>query len=230
MNYILSPGCNFGEVARQAAVAVVDALCRQDSEEGRQWLSPRQYGRRGKAVGEACPNASGFCFIGKLGTSGSFVSLAAEIVNRGVNLDHTLLSGRAAIDPTLWRAHDRWWLSCTFRDDGPDSRLHLFHSAQVRGPWMPHRLNPVKDDFGSARPAGPTVLWRVILLSGRRKTVRLPMEAPWFSTRFEALIRTPTRKSRYVGSSRHFSVCVAARPAASLALMDSAAVPTELPV
>jgi hypothetical protein len=66
-----------------------------------------------------------------------------------------LLAGRPVVDPTLWRASDRWWLFCTFRDDGPDSRLHAFHTDRLGNPWQPHRRNPVRVDFCGSRPAGP---------------------------------------------------------------------------
>jgi len=66
-----------------------------------------------------------------------------------------LFSGRPVVDPTLWRGTDRWWLFCTFEDDLPNARLHLFHAAVPQGPWQPHPANPVKTDPGSSRPAGP---------------------------------------------------------------------------
>ncbi len=67
----------------------------------------------------------------------------------------TLMGGRAVVDPTLWRAHDRWWLFCTFRDDDPNARLHAFHAPRLGEAWTPHTRNPVKTDRSSARPAGP---------------------------------------------------------------------------
>jgi hypothetical protein len=67
----------------------------------------------------------------------------------------TLFGGRPVVDPTLWRGEDRWWLFCTFQDDGPNQRLHMFHAPAADGPWTPHRGNPVIDDAASARPAGP---------------------------------------------------------------------------
>lgn len=66
-----------------------------------------------------------------------------------------LFDGRPVVDPTLWRDADRWWLFCTFQDDGPNRKLHLFHAPTSTGPWVPHRRNPVVDDPASARPAGP---------------------------------------------------------------------------
>ncbi len=66
-----------------------------------------------------------------------------------------LFPGRPAVDPTLWRAEDRWWLFCTFRAEGSNERLYLFHARRLGDPWVAHRRNPVKVDIGSARPAGP---------------------------------------------------------------------------
>jgi len=61
---------------------------------------------------------------------------------------------RPVIDATPWRDDTGWWLFCT-HDDGPNERLHIYHSARLEGPWTPHSANPVKIDAGSARPAGP---------------------------------------------------------------------------
>ena len=66
-----------------------------------------------------------------------------------------LFGGRPVVDPTLWRAPDRWWLFCTFQDEAPNARLQLFHAPAPEGPWTPHPANPVKTDPSSARPAGP---------------------------------------------------------------------------
>ena len=66
-----------------------------------------------------------------------------------------LLAGRPIVDPTLWRAPDRWWLFCTLQDDQPEAHLHIFHAVSLAGPWQPHAANPVKRDPGSSRPAGP---------------------------------------------------------------------------
>ncbi len=70
----------------------------------------------------------------------------------------TLMEGRPVLDPTLWRAADRWWLFCTFRDDAPNERLHLFHAPGLDGPWTPHARNPVKTGRDGSRPAGPLFL------------------------------------------------------------------------
>jgi len=70
----------------------------------------------------------------------------------------TLIENFAAVDPTLIEYEGRWWLFCTCRDDFPDSKLYLWHAPELSGPWEPHRMNPVKFDVRSSRPAG-TPFW-----------------------------------------------------------------------
>jgi hypothetical protein len=61
-----------------------------------------------------------------------------------------LLEGTRAVDPTVvWT--DRWWLFCS---EG-SLKLLAFHANALDGPWTPHRLNPLKIDITSSRPAGP---------------------------------------------------------------------------
>jgi hypothetical protein len=71
----------------------------------------------------------------------------------GWHLEKTILN-RPAVDATLYRDDQFWWLFCTFQDDQPNDRLHLFHSPTLHGEWTPHPMNPVKIDRSSARPAG----------------------------------------------------------------------------
>jgi hypothetical protein len=65
------------------------------------------------------------------------------------------LTGIQAVDPTLVKVEGGWYLFCTRHDDRPLSRLYLFSGKTPFGPWTPHPDNPVKDDLGAARPAGP---------------------------------------------------------------------------
>jgi hypothetical protein len=76
-----------------------------------------------------------------------------------------LLEDFAAVDSTIVRHGGRWWLFCTNYDEGDCTSLWIFHSLELRGPWLPHDNNPVKTDVTSARCAGPffregTVLYR----------------------------------------------------------------------
>ena len=56
--------------------------------------------------------------------------------------------------------HDgRWWMLATVRDEGGaySDALHVWSAPDFRGPWQPHRRNPVLVDIASARPAGRVV-------------------------------------------------------------------------
>jgi hypothetical protein len=60
----------------------------------------------------------------------------------------------ALIDATLFEHHGSWWLLATVSGTASDTDLHAWHAASPFGPWTPHRLNPVKSDVRSSRPAG----------------------------------------------------------------------------
>jgi hypothetical protein len=78
-------------------------------------------------------------------------------------LSGSILPDLPAIDATLWRDSERWWLFCGLRNDLPNERLYLYHAEKPEGPWSPHRANPVKIDAASSRPAGP-LFWAAGLL------------------------------------------------------------------
>lgn len=60
----------------------------------------------------------------------------------------------SAVDPTVSKYNDMWWLFCTTREEGPDLRLFIYYSENLFGPWLPHKKNPVKTDIRSSRSAG----------------------------------------------------------------------------
>jgi len=66
----------------------------------------------------------------------------------------TVLEGLPLIDPTLFEHDRRWWLLAMIAGPASDRDLYAWHAATPFGPWTPHRLNPVKSDVHSARPAG----------------------------------------------------------------------------
>ena len=66
----------------------------------------------------------------------------------------TLIKGVAALDSTVIHHDGLWWLFCTDRDAGSNSKLRIWLAPQLLGPWDPHPLNPVKTDVRSSRPAG----------------------------------------------------------------------------
>ncbi len=75
----------------------------------------------------------------------------------------TLIDGFGAVDPTVFQHAGRWWLFCTDEADGANSKLRIWHSAALEGPWEPHALNPVKTDVRSARPAGTPFVHQGVL-------------------------------------------------------------------
>ena len=68
--------------------------------------------------------------------------------------DATLLANVAGLDNTVIEWNGAFWLFHTDWDDGPFSKLRIWHAPELRGPWRPHAANPVKTDIASARPAG----------------------------------------------------------------------------
>lgn len=73
-------------------------------------------------------------------------------------LEATLLQDIEAVDASLLRHQGKWWLFCSIKPHAAASEndeLHIFSSEDLcRGPWLPHRGNPVITDVTRARPAG----------------------------------------------------------------------------
>jgi hypothetical protein len=92
--------------------------------------------------------------------SGTIDLYRATAFPRGWVHEAVLVDGVVAGDATLLRHGGRWWLFATVRAGGGSysDTLHLWHAPHFRGPWTPHRCNPVLIDVGSARAAGPVVL------------------------------------------------------------------------
>jgi hypothetical protein len=72
-------------------------------------------------------------------------------------LDTVLMHDVRAVDSTIFEAHGRWWLYTATPGSDRDKdfdRLWLHHAPSPRGPWAPHRLNPLLCDVAGGRPAG----------------------------------------------------------------------------
>ena len=71
-------------------------------------------------------------------------------------LERVLLRDLWAVDATLHRAADRWWMFANVGLDGAEANdeLHLFSAERLLGEWRAHRRNPVRSDVRGARPAG----------------------------------------------------------------------------
>jgi len=72
-------------------------------------------------------------------------------------LHKVLLDNVNAVDATLWKGDDRWWMFVNIAEPGVDNtdELHLYWSRTPLGPWAAHPGNPVISDVRGARPAGP---------------------------------------------------------------------------
>lgn len=66
----------------------------------------------------------------------------------------TLIKDFPALDSTVFRHNDRWWLLCARASSRQSDSLHAWHAPALLGPWTPHPLNPLKTDIRSTRPAG----------------------------------------------------------------------------
>ncbi|MGH7264375.1 MAG: glucosamine inositolphosphorylceramide transferase family protein [Candidatus Rokuibacteriota bacterium] len=72
----------------------------------------------------------------------------------------TLVTGFAAVDPTIFRHEGLWWLFCTNARTGASLRLYAWHATDLMGPWIPHTGNPIKCDIRSSRPAGTPFVYQ----------------------------------------------------------------------
>lgn len=71
--------------------------------------------------------------------------------------EKTLIGNVYAVDATLVKARDKWWLFSNFQtEDGSTwDALHLYYADHpLSDKWTPHPLNPIVKDVHSARPAG----------------------------------------------------------------------------
>lgn len=77
-----------------------------------------------------------------------------EFVSAGVLIEDPMM-----VDPTIVRWQGRLWLfGAEMADDGDfRTRLNLFWSGGLTGPWQAHPENPVVEDVATARPAGSIV-------------------------------------------------------------------------
>jgi len=69
----------------------------------------------------------------------------------------TLMSNIYAVDSTLLKTENKWWLFANVKEDGGSSwdTLHLYYADHpLSDQWTPHPLNPIVKDIHSARPAG----------------------------------------------------------------------------
>ena len=71
-------------------------------------------------------------------------------------LEKVLLQVPHCVDATLHFSEKKWWMFVNIGCDDADvhDELHLYYAESLLGEWHAHRLNPIKSDVRSARPAG----------------------------------------------------------------------------
>lgn len=78
-------------------------------------------------------------------------------------LDTVLLQNVNATDTTVMEHNGKWWMFVNLdQKDYPVDwdELSLFYADTPKGPWQPHRRNPIKSDVRGSRPAGHVFNWR----------------------------------------------------------------------
>jgi len=68
-------------------------------------------------------------------------------------VETTLVSDVAGIDPTVIEHDGRWWLFHTTKDYD-NTKLYLRYADTLTGDWKPHDDNPIRTDVRAARPGG----------------------------------------------------------------------------
>jgi hypothetical protein len=69
--------------------------------------------------------------------------------------DIVLLDGIKAVDSTIFEHEGRWWMFLSTPSYGRVFEdLSIYHAESPRGPWVPHRLNPVLSNTIGGRGAG----------------------------------------------------------------------------
>jgi len=58
------------------------------------------------------------------------------------------------LDSTILKYEDKYWLFATMKGQDPYSKLHIYFSENLFGPYNPHHDNPVKNSLIGSRPAG----------------------------------------------------------------------------
>ena len=70
-----------------------------------------------------------------------------------VEKDCVLLDGFPIVDATLYH-HENKWFMFLVNQKKSHSHLEIYHSDNLKGPYLPHHNNPVMIDCSKARPAG----------------------------------------------------------------------------
>ena len=78
-----------------------------------------------------------------------------KIDENGSLLFHkTILENIDAVDSSLVKYNNKWWLFFTKYSNASNTNLYIYYSDEFDGNYLPHPANPVKTNICSSRPAG----------------------------------------------------------------------------
>ena len=78
----------------------------------------------------------------------------------GWTADSVLIDDREISDATIFEHGGRLWLFASERDGhgSTSDTMVVYHADTLKGPWRPHRMNPVAIDRRAARPGGAVAM------------------------------------------------------------------------
>lgn len=79
-------------------------------------------------------------------------------INHCFEFQKILIENIDAVDSTLFKYSDCFWLFFTRKSAGTNSKLFAYYSQSLAGPYLEHHNNPIKVDIRSSRPAGTPFL------------------------------------------------------------------------
>lgn len=66
----------------------------------------------------------------------------------------TIIANEPLLDSTILEHNGKYWLFATKRGPESNNKLYIYHSNRWDGDYIPHKLNPIKDNLSGSRPAG----------------------------------------------------------------------------
>jgi len=69
----------------------------------------------------------------------------------------TILDGTRAVDTSIVRHENRWWLFTDCGEDHCSPDLRLFSAPELDGPWTEHPSSPIDQSMRTGRPGGRVV-------------------------------------------------------------------------
>jgi hypothetical protein len=91
------------------------------------------------------------------GYSGRLTCYEYDEVNQSLTFLKVIID-LPVLDPTIIRHNNKYWMFGTLIGKDSDSKLNLYFSNELLGPYTPHPANPVKNSLNGSRPAGSFIV------------------------------------------------------------------------